>query len=865
MVAIRRHVTDSIKRIQQHRSDSLATRKKYRESKRYADSVVVLKKLRTDSVQKQRKRVSDSLLAKRKKTTDSLTKMRKQRAATITAIKKTKTDSLTKIKAKNEKLKKDRLAEKEKKQQLAFELKIKKKHQAYSNEKMLKKRWILPRQFFQNSFTRYNYYFNANKKMEEAMLNMQRVRKDNFDSLLALYPFNPDKDSALLAADMDSIIQKTSVGIQIHDPRTKWGDDLYLLLGQAYYYKGNYNEASASFRYVLSLRDKRSKDYLKNTTKTDSKKPLSIAQADKKGLLDFLKHRSVHNEAILWLAHTFTQMHQEGNAESVLDLVASDPNFPESLKGRLALEKAFIALSENDHKVAAEQLAIVSKDGNIPAWQRMRAGYISGQIFQNRGEYQASAQSFQQVVDLHPKIDMDFYARKNLAYSTMNAGTNQEEALASFKKVLHDAKYAPYYEQVYYILGRLSANSGKYEEAEGYLKSGLHTAKATPKQKALSFAALGNVYYAQSKYLDAKLAYDSAAILSSHAPKNSMVRLASKRSRALNGITEPMGIIRNSDSLLVLGKLSSKEQLAAVRKYIRRLEAQRNDSIYRAENAVLNAQMQSTSKSNATNNSNNPYANWYFSNSSLVQQGINEFKRKWGNRPPADNWRRLSAVSTLAQNENQNNNTSDDDNEVTYDANGLPTEESLMAFIPTTQERNDELIGMIQKAYMDLATAYINDLEDYPPALATLDTFDKRYPSSEYDAESLYLRYLAYMKQGKIADAKLCAKKILERAPKSKQAELVSAAVEGSESAGPASNAGIAQYYDETYELLLNREYMPVLARVKQAEKQFTDAAYAKRFRIVEGIALASIDSFNTADSLLKDFIAKYQTDSFRP
>ncbi len=273
-------------------------------------------------------------------------------------------------------------------------------------------------------------------------------------------------------------------------------------------------------------------------------------------MLDFLKHRTVHNEAILWLAHTFTQMHQEGNAESVLDLVETDPNFPEHLKGRLALEKAFIYLHQNDYRAVSEQLIIVANDDNIPDWLRMRAAFINGQLTQDRGDYAASAGYFKQVIDLNPKIDMDFYARKNLAYSLMYAGGDQKEAIAALKKVLNDGKYAPYYEQVYYVLGKLSSNSGQYDDAIDYLNEGIKSSKSTIKQKMLSFAELGSIYYTQHKYLESKTAYDSAANLATNLPKDTIVNLAIKRSVALSRITKPIIDIKEQDSLLHLASLS---------------------------------------------------------------------------------------------------------------------------------------------------------------------------------------------------------------------------------------------------------------------------------------------------------------------
>lgn len=874
-IAARKVKTDSARAVVKKRTDSLTAKRKYRESKRYADSVAVVKKMKTDSLMAKRKAFSDSLKVNRKKVTDSFAKVRKgktdalaaarkKKTDSLLAIKKVRTDSLAKVKEKKEKNQKAKEKEREKKQQLAFELKIKKKQKAYTNEKMLKRRWSVPRQIVQNTFTHYNYFFNADKKMDEALANMLRTKKDNYDSLLALFPFNPDRDSSLLSSDMDSIIYKASMGIQIHDPRTKWGDDLYLLLGQAYFYKGNYNEASASFRYILSLRDKRKKkpNQSESLYTKKSGKGLSIAQEEKKGMLSFLQHRSVHNESLLWLSRTYTQMKQEGNAESVIDLLETDPNFPKDLQGRLALEKSFIYLNQKDYKAAATQLNIVADDNNMPNWVRMRSAFIAGQISQSRGEYTASAASFKKVIGLNPKVDMDFYARKNLAYSMMYAGGVQEESIASLKKVLNDGKYQPYYEQVYYILGRLSANSGNSVEAISYLNQGIRSLKSTPKQKGLSFATLGDVYYRLGEYEAAKNAYDSAAGFASYLPGDSMIEVAVKRSAALASITAPLKTIREQDSLLALGNMPEKEMRAEVRKYIRKLQQQREDSIFKSEQV-------SAGSTGGTNigNGNSPYTNWYFNNTALVQQGVNEFKRKWGNRQPVDNWRRSAAASGMSNNgntaQNNNNNNEGEGQAIEVDENGIPTEEALVALIPRTDEAKGEARILIRRAYMDAANAYIKDLEDYPPAIRLMDTLTRRYPQHEYRDEELYLRYLVYIRQNKMSDARHYAEELLKQYPDSKYAPLVKPR-ESEVNANPEAISESA-FYEETYGMVLDHKYAWALDKVKQAKVMYPEGKYAKRFTIVEGIAMAGMQDYKPADSLIRGFINQYPKDSLRP
>jgi len=852
IVAVRKAYVDSIRAVQKHRSDSLAKIREYRQSKRYKDSVQVVRKMKLDSIKavrtayydsiaSERKRVNDSVAKVRQAYTDSLTAVRQAYTDSIKEVRKIRTDSLAKLKEKREKDKVAREKNRENKAKLALELKIKKKREAYDNEKMLKKRWGFPRSVIHNTFTRFNYYFNADQKMDEALDNMQRFRRENYDSLLALFPFNPDRDSTVLASDMDSIIQKASLGIQIHDPRTKWGDDLYLLLGQAYYYKGDYKNASDAFKYVVSLRDKKKK---KNKKKQSS----SVVQAEKKGLTKMLTHRSVHNEAILWLARVYTQQHKEGDAESVLDLIETDPNFSGSLSGRVALEKSFIRLSQQDFRGAIKPLGEVAADDKLPDWVRMRAAYISGQLQQKYEQYTASAEDFHTVLDLHPKIEMDFYAKKNMATSLMMAGGEQQDAVVVLKKILKDGKYAQYYEQVYYLLGRLAVNSGQNKEAIAYLKDGINAVKSTDEQKAKSYATLGDIYYTQREYENAKDAYDSASVYMGNAPEGDLMETALRRSVALTDLTKPLRTIRHNDSLLHLASLDEKEQRSVVRKYIKMLEDRRADSIFQAENAGFTAALKNA---NTNNKSKNNYANWYFSNPALMQKGFNDFKQKWGSRAPADNWRR-SAAGGFARNEQQD----EVDEESGLDANGIPTEESLLAAIPNDAAAKDKILLDIRAAYIAAANAYVNALEDYPPAIVVLDTMDKRFPKHEFSDEAIYLRYVIALRTNKLDEAKRYRATLLEEYPDSKWAKLVQPTEDGDGMTAGAD--GVIPYYDKTYSMLLERDFEGVLPRAKEGQVRFDAPAYKDRFQIIEAIALAKLGNFNVADSVLTAFVTTH-------
>jgi outer membrane protein assembly factor BamD (BamD/ComL family) len=870
--AIRKVRTDSMRNIQKKRTDSLARVKKYKASKRYTDSVTLAKRHRTDSfkaVQKlfrdsittTRKRLMDSAKLVRTKKLDSVKLIRKRHTDSLASARKAKTDSIAKKKDVKTKLAKANEKKKQEALKLKLELKLKQKREEWSNKTMLKKPWGPKRRFFQNSFTHYNYYYNANRKMEEASLNMQRANKDNYDTLIGLFPFDPLKDSSLMSADMDSIIRKVSVGIQIHDPRTKWGNDMYLLLGQAYYYKGGFENASIAFRYIIANDQKNKLKNKKGSTYSRSKEAPSIVDKKKKSKLAFWQHKSVHNDAILWLARTYVTAGQIDNAGSVLSLLEFDSDLPENLKGRLAIEKAFTYLKTYSYPEASEQLEIARLDNNLPKWLRVRAAFLNGQILQRLGNHELAATNFEFVLDFYPKLEMDFYARKYIADNRLMAGTNVANATTPLRKMLRDAKYANYYDQVYYVLGKLEARAGDINDAATYFTKSTTVPKASKKQKALSFAALGDVYYSSGQYQAAKAAYDSAGKYSGGVKDKSLAVIA-QRTTGLSEMAGPANLIRETDSLLRMAAMSKREQQQIAKRFLRELERKIEDSIAAAENAGVAA-----AAAENTGEDRGNAGGWYFSNPSLISQGSTDFKRKWGGRPLTDNWRRASGAPLAGGSKSGGgeNGGSEDENDSELvkgkDKNGLPTEEALLAKVPNTPQQKELAEKILHKSYILLAKAYVKQLDDNEQAIKTLDTLNKRFPNHTQKEEELYLRYQIAVKKNQFDKAQAYATALLEKFPNSQYAKLLQPGKSESKLTNDNTNE-VARYFDETYALLLKHQYSEALLRAENAQKKYENAKYRKRFDVVQAMAYAGSGNYLVADSLISQFIKANPTDS---
>ena len=167
-----------------------------------------------------------------------------------------------------------------------------------------------------------------------------------------------------------------------------------------------------------------------------------------------------------------------------------------------------------------------------------------------------------------------------------------------------------------------------------------------------------------------------------------------------------------------------------------------------------------------------------------------------------------------------------------------------------------------QRAYVDLGGAYTRSLEDYPRANGTLDSFDKRYPVNIYNDEALYLRYLTALRQNKLPQAQDYSNQLQQRYPQSKWAAMVKPA---SDTGGLASTqVSVANFYDETYQMLMQRQYDAVLKRSVEGRQRYASEAYGNRFRIMEAISYAGSGKYMVADTLLNEFIKTHQNDSLR-
>ena len=103
--------------------------------------------------------------------------------------------------------------------------------------------------FLQNNTSHYNFYYNANNRLNLVIERAKLSNKDDYSKMLSFYPYSLD-NTASQKSDLDSVIYKSTAGILLHDLRSEWVDNFYLLIGKSYFLKKDFDSAALTFQFI---------------------------------------------------------------------------------------------------------------------------------------------------------------------------------------------------------------------------------------------------------------------------------------------------------------------------------------------------------------------------------------------------------------------------------------------------------------------------------------------------------------------------------------------------------------------------------------------------------------------------------------
>jgi tetratricopeptide (TPR) repeat protein len=673
-----------------------------------------------------------------------------------------------------------------------------------------------------------NGYFNAKLLLTQSSETLWESQTEDFTQTLPVYKFGNQESAQGEAANLDEVIKKSSIAIQLHK-KSKWVDDCYLLIGKANFYKQDYPAAITSFQYIINK-------YSDGTRKKKKKKKDEPGWINEK-----LAHHPVANEAALWIVLTLTEMKDYTSAKTALSVIRSNEKFPEDLLDELNAAEAHLYLKQNQTEQAIKSLnlaAETTKDKKLEA----RYKFILAQLYEKTNQHQLSYDAFAGVIKLKPDYVTDFYARLYMATQGMsNFGLSADNTIDLLKDMLKEDKYTEFFPLIYNTLADIELSAQHIEEAQEYLKMGIETGDVNPSEKALSYVKLGDIYYDQTEFKLAYNQYDSALI---SLPRE-YVRHAEINARrdGLIELVKAINTIETEKRLQYLASLNEFELDKELDKMIADQEAAEQQEFLEGSGVATD------------NRAAEGSSDFYFYNTSLMSRGYGEFKKVWGNRKLEDNWRRSDKSSFSEEMAADNPEKTPEESEIDLSSNKL-TKEDVIRSLPKTPEQIEASNNRIAGALYSAGNIYRQKFDNNTKAADYFRQNINDYPSNPFELQSLYQLYV--LLDGSPAQDQYKST-ILEKYPNSLFANIIRDPNYLEKQLK--KDEEVETYYTATYNLYTSGDLATVRSRISEARTLFPLNPLQPKFDMLGALAIIDTASTESFANALQAIVDKYPTD----
>ncbi len=609
------------------------------------------------------------------------------------------------------------------------------------------------RRAFHNVTARYNVLFNAREAYKAGNIAFEAAYTENYNEILPVFKHSQKESLSASTASMERAIAKCSKLIKLHSIKVKpkrqikdmtpkekefydkheynkWVDDAYLLMGKSYFFKDDKYSAMKNFDFVVS---------------ENKKSPIRF-------------------DAMLWQAMTKVELGQNEDAIEILNKAKAEPDFPIDLEHEFKAIYADIFIHQERYSDAIpllEEAIKLEKKRKI----RVRYVFILAQLQQKAGNGEKAMELYKEVIAMNPPYEMAFSAKIKMATSFQ--GGNSQDIVKSLKKLLRDEKNVEYRDQIYFAMANIAFQEGRIDEALRLYTQSAALSKTNPFQKAMSYLAMGEIYYDKRDYLKAQPYYDSAVTVLPDTYRN-YAELQSK-SRNLNDLASEMRTIETQDSLLKMAKMPKRDLELKITDLISKLKAEEEYRVELARIQQQNSQMlsQETQAADVATSENK----WYFYNPTVLKFGKTEFTRRWGSRKLEDNWRRLSKEVVAWETEYSTAETAEPDSTAPKRVVDKFNPLFYLQDVPFTDSAAAVSTAKIMESYLMSGIIFMDRIEDQQEAIRLFKELAERFPEYEQMPMVYYFLSILYADLGDEANAQAYRSKVIADYPQSKYAQ----------------------------------------------------------------------------------------------
>ncbi|KAI9428969.1 hypothetical protein F5148DRAFT_1316507, partial [Russula earlei] len=659
----------------------------------------------------------------------------------------------------------------------------------YNQKKTGEKKLTKTGRLFQNAFTHYNYYFNANNKVNEIIARAKASYKEDYLQLLSFYNYSLDA-TASSKKDIDSIVYKCTCGILLHDLRNDWIDNLYLTLGKAYLLKQQFDSANYIFQYI------------------------NYAWAPKDDGYDIPIGSNASNTNGIFTIST--------NEKRSIEVT---PNFPQRLQSQLHEMFAYAYYKQQSYDSAAWHLSRALSDADN-RFETARWEYLCAQLYNLAGKTTEAVDMFERSIRHTNDPLMEVYANISIINITASKTNNAlQERLIGLYKLAKKDKYEDFRDMMYYAIATLEIKQENYTGAREALLKSLQFNVNNPQQRHKSFLLLADVHYLAAAFHPSYDYYDSTQ--GSYFKGSDKDRLG-LRKPALKIITTNLSAIEREDSLQKIAAMTDADRKAYVRRLLRQLRRAQGLKDAADDGADYGSSIASKTTTDLFGTANTDF---YFQNNSQKQKGYSDFKVRWGTRPNVDNWQRQAAARTSITPSSSMMDVDKVPGAAGKDKAADLSFEGLMKNIPLTEAKVEASNSVIGKGLFENGIIFQNQLENYPAAIASYNELLRRFHDYSNTDQVLFNLIYCYNHLGLTYKSDSLSTVLKNAYPKSKYTSLLLNKDAPAKKTDAATDA-----YQKVYNLFIEGDFEKAKAEKQKADNQFGKSYWTPQLLYIESI-----------------------------
>ena len=726
--------------------------------------------------------------------------------------------------------------------------------------------------FWQSFTARYNTFYNGKLAFIDGSLEKEKGNKDDYTGQLPLFTVGNKKSQQLGKSNFDRTVEKMEKTIKQHSikARPEWKKNrrktpkdiewlsrreynpflwkAWLLMGQAQFQSGSFDEAAATFSYMSRL---------------------------------YQTQPAVNVVARAWLARCYLALDWIYDAEDVIRNLSRD-SIPYSAQRTWSQTMADYYLRTGEMAQAVPYLQKVIK-GERRKTQKAREWFIMGQVQTALGNTREAYKAFNHVAAQNPPYELEFNAR--IAQTEVMAASNYKKMIGRLKRMAASDNNKDYLDQVYYAIGNIYLTQNDTAQAIAAYEKGNEKATRSGTEKGVLLLTLGNLYWQMERYNDAQRCYGEAiGLLDKERPGYEEL---SARSKVLDELVPYTDAVHLQDSLQELARMPEKERLEAIDRVIEALKKKEKEEADKAREAEVeqalnrqgaqgNRNQQNKTTVTTAANTTGKDGQWYFYNQMAVNQGKQTFQKQWGKRENADNWQRINV--TVVNMEAPLSSSEGDTAEVPSDstaveapsatvegaeaseadtlANDPHNREYYLAQIPFTEEQVQESNVIIKDGLYHAGVIFKDKLDNLPLAERQLMRLSTHYPDYEQMDQTWYHLFLLYSRQGRTAEADSCLAHMQADWPESDWTVLLS---------DPffTENAKFGVHIEDslyavTYDAFKADQHDVIDANAKLSAERFPLGENRPKFLFIHGLSLLNQGDAKGCVEELKTVVEKY-------